>query len=250
MTFYIDGYKITRVQDDKCVFYLMENNGDDLSSFSKKNKLLEEIDGYTITKDIRDSFKFPFVFENHMGIFISYINNKNENVQKSFISKPNKISCGPLFRFDNTLIGNHINLSRFSNVKNLYDKFNIKPTGKTICICENSNNIKWTRDLLLSQINVYPEYYNEKKKDGDTIYYFVNKPMEIRKKYSNSDIISRCRKCNEILNSITYRRTKYIIENMRNMENHMINWLYHPNNEILNIEPSILEFCRKILEMK
>lgn len=247
MTFYVDDYKITRIQKNEYTFYIMESEND--MNSVKRKKSLEEIDGFTITKDIRDSFKFPFVFENHMGIYISYMN-KNEKIQKSYITKPNNVSCGPLFKLESTVIGDKIDLSKYIDVKSLYNKFRITPTGKTICIPDNIDTVKWSADLLLSQLNVYPEKYNDKVIKSGVIFYFVSNPLPIRKKYSNSEILLYCKASNDILNSILLNKTKSIIENIRNVEDHMMKLLYVPNSDILNLEPSILEFCRKMLEIK
>lgn len=242
MVFYTEKHKLTKTIKGKDVFYLMEKNSD-----NEEN--LDETDGFTITKDIRDSFEFPILFENYKGIYISYFDEKNNRKQKSFISKsPNKISCSPLFKLENTLCGNVIDLSEYQDIKDLYSKHNINVKGKTICICKK--NIKWNRELLLSQINVYPEYYNEKKIKNDITFYFVDTPMPLIKKYSSSDIHKLCNKCNHILNQITIERTKRVIDDIRNMEKHMIEWVYKPNKEILNVETNVLEFCRKILEME
>lgn len=242
MVFYTDKHKITKTIKGKYVFYLMENNND-----NEEN--LDETDGFTITKDIRDSFEFPILFENHKGIYISYFDEKNNRKQKSYLTKSsNKISCAPIFKLENTLCGSVIDLSEYLDIKDLYSKFNINVVGKTICICKNK--VKWNRELLLSQINVYPDYYNEKKIKNDITYYFVDTPMPLTKKYSSLDIHNICSACNITLNKISIERTKRVIDDIKNMEKHMIEWVYKPNKEILNIETNVLEFCRKILEMR
>lgn len=233
------SFTIGRYKNDFGNFYLIEPIEEKENTF--------KIDGFTIPRDIRDSFTIPIVFENYKGLYV-----KTKDKELSFSSdKSSNVKCGPLFYLSETLYGNKIDLSgKFEEYKKLYEKYGIEPTGKYICLTENPNSIKWNKNLLLSQINVLPETYKFLYESDDGILiYVIEKPLPLISKIQISEINEKIYITNEILLELSKEKACRLLGDVEALYSKIKDWVFYPNPDIINIETNIMEFTRKILSI-